>query len=79
VREGPWKLIDSDKRPPRLFHLVDDPGEKKNLAREKPEVVERLRAVLTRHMEALPAPPADAGHAPVETQEDAEKLRDLGY
>ena len=32
-----------DETPVRLYHIVDDPHETKNLADERPEVVERLR------------------------------------
>jgi len=54
VREGDWKLIGNawdsaaaDKKPQRfplfLSNLAEDIGEKKNLAAERPDVVERLR------------------------------------
>jgi arylsulfatase A-like enzyme len=69
VRQGPWKLIEHENRPPNpgrskvinqrtleqrkhtprhdeLFNLVDDPSEKKNVAGEYPEIVQRLRALL---------------------------------
>jgi len=47
VRQGDWKLIDwSWGRGTELFNLADDPGERKNLAQEKPEVVARLRKIL---------------------------------
>jgi len=57
VRSGPWKLIlfaappkdaegdDAKPRPPQLYHLVEDIGEKKNVAAENPDVVARLRAL----------------------------------
>lgn len=69
VRQGPWKLIEHENRPPNpgrdpvtnkrtleqrkhtpqrdeLFNLVDDPGEKTNVAAEHPEIVARLRKLL---------------------------------
>jgi len=43
VREGDWKLLLSAQEPKRqLFNLADDIGETHDLAREKPDVVERL-------------------------------------
>lgn len=56
VRHGPWKLIRNPRNPvpgdplPEadrewfLSHLERDPGERKNLASEHPEVVEQLKA-----------------------------------
>ena len=50
VREGPWKLVHLDIRTdaPRLelYNLADDPGETRNLAEERPEVVERLWQIM---------------------------------
>lgn len=50
MRSGPWKLIESKgsqgvKRH-QLYDLVKDPGETKNIAADKPEVVKELAAVL---------------------------------
>ena len=42
VREGNWKLVMSGKKV-ELFDLPKDLGEARNLAKENPEVVERLR------------------------------------
>jgi arylsulfatase A-like enzyme len=47
VRRGEWKLIDSFwRKPPQLFHLGRDPGERNNLADEHPEVLAELQEVL---------------------------------
>jgi arylsulfatase A-like enzyme len=54
VRDGEWKLLVGARdtslegpaaqvETPFLVHLGDDPGERRNLARGRPEVVERLR------------------------------------
>lgn len=54
VREGDWKLLvgaqdtslqgpEAKVESPFLVHLGDDPGERRNLAPERPEIVERLR------------------------------------
>ena len=43
VREGDWKLLLSPWQPKRqLFNLADDIGEKRDLAGDQPELVERL-------------------------------------
>jgi arylsulfatase A-like enzyme len=45
MREGPWKLITKSrglKGGPALFNLVDDLGEKNNLARQHPERVKKM-------------------------------------
>jgi len=41
-RSGPWVLIPDKKAPTELYNVVDDLSEKRDLAREKPEVVSRL-------------------------------------
>jgi arylsulfatase A-like enzyme len=43
VREGDWKLMGLGGRA-KLFDVSKDPGEKRDLAAERPEVVGRLRA-----------------------------------
>ena len=46
IREGDWKFIEAGKGPKadgvQLFNLKEDLMEQKNLAAEKPEIVERL-------------------------------------
>ena len=65
IRQGPWKLIlgrgSGGFTAPRvvkpkpgepkgqLYHLGDDPGEKKNVYLENPQVVKRLSALLKRY------------------------------
>ena len=68
IRQGPWKLIlgtdgsggwvepsddpyDPD-RPGQLYNLEGDPGEQMNLYDERPEIVERLGALLRSYQEA---------------------------
>jgi arylsulfatase A len=62
VRSGPWKLAVKGQRehlradepppddgaPPRLYHLVDDIGEKHDLAAREPEVVARLQVLVAK-------------------------------
>ena len=52
IRQGDWKLLElppKDKVPAEtlLFNLAEDIGEKNNLAKEKPELVEKLRQRMT--------------------------------
>jgi arylsulfatase A-like enzyme len=46
LRHGGWKLILRPKGQPELFHLADDPYEKKDLAKTHGEKVEHLRKLL---------------------------------
>jgi arylsulfatase A-like enzyme len=48
VLHGDWKLIISRREPGsvELYNLADDPAEASNLAREKPEQVDALRAIM---------------------------------
>jgi putative heme-binding domain-containing protein len=46
ARKGRWKLVQIGNRPPELFDLAADIGEKNNLARQKPDVLKELEAAL---------------------------------
>jgi arylsulfatase A-like enzyme len=63
VRQGPWKYIEPGNGPklnkntgtelgndpqPQLYNLASDPGERTNLARQQPEKVRELEALLKR-------------------------------
>jgi arylsulfatase A len=61
VRQGPWKLTiekqnesmgqnlaEDAKITPRLYHLTDDIGERKNVADQHPEIVTSLQALATK-------------------------------
>ncbi len=65
IRSGPWKLIRGQgsggftrvKVPPgsppgQLYNLADDPGERKNLYAQRPEVVQRLSKLLEQQIAA---------------------------
>ncbi len=45
LRLGRWKLLVLPRRKPELYDLQTDPGERKNLADAKPDLVRRLRAL----------------------------------
>ncbi|MDG1893439.1 MAG: sulfatase-like hydrolase/transferase [Fuerstiella sp.] len=46
VRKGSWKLCVQAKRPPELYNLATDVGERKNLADRRPEVLSNLKTAL---------------------------------
>ena len=57
VQDQGWKLIVSERPQKRwLFHLADDPTEKKNLIDREPAQAQRLAGLLERHHAGLPAP-----------------------
>jgi arylsulfatase A-like enzyme len=47
VRSGKWKLRAKGEKPTELYDLESDIGEKKNLIKARPQVVERLTGYLT--------------------------------
>lgn len=58
VRRGPWKLIHNYGLPLELYHLLDDPAESVNRAKEEPALVEELRQLLDQWvLETGVAPP----------------------
>jgi arylsulfatase A-like enzyme len=79
IREGRWKLITSlsDERVvDALYDLEADPGEKRNLARERQDVVTELRGKL----DALEAESVDAEPIPEEDEAIlSARLEELGY
>jgi arylsulfatase A-like enzyme/Flp pilus assembly protein TadD len=71
-RSGGLKLVDAPR--PELYDLAGDPGEARDLARERPEAVERLRqAIRALRQRGRPSAYASPDAA---TQE---RLRSLGY
>jgi len=58
-RRGAWKLIEALEPdfhgfpPLELYNLADDPGERHNLADERPEVVDELRQRVPRKVAGL--------------------------
>jgi len=51
VRKGKWKLVKNRK--PELYNLEDDIGEKKNIAKDNPEILKELTTLLTEHTKRL--------------------------
>ena len=46
VRSGNWKLHTNNDRPSALFNLENDIGEKKNVLKANPKIVQRLHGYL---------------------------------
>jgi arylsulfatase A-like enzyme len=84
VREGRWKLIrHADAASSgELYDLSSDPGEKKDLSRDRPEISTRLNRDLdewdARNAAAAAALPRPAFDAPI-SGDTAAKLRAAGY
>lgn len=84
ISDERWKLlcqvgtgVKGERKNWRLFDLQNDPGEKKNLVNEHPEIVERLRTEFVRWFdevtegvtyEPAPIPVGDPAENPVEIQ-----------
>lgn len=55
IRQGRWKLlINDDGSRAELYDLTEDPGEKLNRAKVKPEIVNRLSKMLLEWRKSLP-------------------------
>jgi arylsulfatase A-like enzyme/Tfp pilus assembly protein PilF len=74
--DGDWKLIEGAAS--ELYNLKDDPGETVDLAEEHPEELRRLRGALWSAMRKM-APEGDSARAVSVSEEQAERLRSLGY
>jgi len=47
LRDGDWKLVyPKQKAPAELYNLADDPSEKHDLARQRPDQLKRLQRLL---------------------------------
>ncbi len=84
IVEGRWKLIEFDPVPPgrARFELFDhdaDPLDRHDLAREHPEVVERLADTLARWRSRVTARRLPAEDAGTVDADELARLRSLGY
>ena len=63
LRHGDWKLIVRKKAKPELYHLADDPFEKKDLASQRSEKVAELEQLLEKQkgLDESKLPPDLAG------------------
>lgn len=73
---GHWKLVLPARGLTELYHLPEDPGERRNRFREHPEVVELMRGHLAAWMRANRRVRGDAVEF---TGEDEAAMRSLGY
>ncbi len=55
VRMGDWKAYRQAGKPLELFNLAKDPYEKNDLARAKPDLVSKMKAVIKEAHKPLPA------------------------
>ena len=79
VVAGRWKLLDNgEKGTVQLFDTRADPAELRDLADERPDVVERLAAELARFREEAVLRKGDTVHLEVD-DELLEHLEELGY
>lgn len=79
VRSGRWKLIESfSERKLELYDLESDPGETRNLAAERTEIVDRYRRELRRWLQER-TPVAGASEPVQLDEEEVERLKALGY
>lgn len=56
ARMGNWKFVRGGAAAPELYNLADDIGESKNLAREKPEVLAKIEAMVAAWDKEMIAP-----------------------
>ena len=78
MKRGSLKLVWSSDGSRWLYDLESDPGEQRNLAAERPDIVAELeRVVEDRQALARENPSSEA--APILDAEAREQLRDLGY
>jgi arylsulfatase A-like enzyme len=78
LRAGRMKVIQSEGRPAELYDLAADPGERRDLAAERPEEAEKMRAAMVAYRRGY----LDLSVLPTTTLDDAEtraRLKALGY
>jgi arylsulfatase A-like enzyme len=80
VRTREWKLIVTADPPlTELYRLRNDPGERDNLAGERPEAAQDLGRRLRDWQRAQPALPGASGPSAELTEEERARLKGLGY
>jgi arylsulfatase A-like enzyme len=76
---SPWKLVLGPDDRARLYDVVQDPDEARDVAAAHPDVVRSLRAALAAHQATQPKPPRMKSAVPEPPAEVQERLRALGY
>jgi arylsulfatase A-like enzyme len=82
IRASQWKCIwvpEDARIPTELYHLAEDPLERKNLFPERPEVAEELKAHLARLESGWQPGALQATMSPEEQAILEDRLRELGY
>ncbi len=83
IYAGEHKMIEVGGEPDELFHMLDDPGERRNLLQELPELATELDAALEELLdEARRRRPEDWEEERVSLEDNPElmdRLRGLGY
>jgi arylsulfatase A-like enzyme len=78
TKQDPWPPVIREE----LYHLPDDPGEQRDLAKTAPDALERLRVALDAYRERCEtrglSPAAPDTDSPL-TELDEQRLRALGY
>jgi choline-sulfatase len=75
VRDGRFKYIQAPR--PELYDLREDPGERRDLAREREPQAAAMRGALAKMLERESQARREGGHAP--SDETIERLGALGY
>jgi len=82
IRDGTYKYIWDSRHPDRveLYNLSEDPGERRNVAGDRPELIGEFREKLEDHLRRAAATSAAGRIAEPEMEaEMIRRLRDLGY
>ncbi|HSD29437.1 MAG TPA: sulfatase-like hydrolase/transferase, partial [Vicinamibacteria bacterium] len=75
IRDGRWKYVEAPR--PELYDLQSDPGERQDLAKEKPSQAQAMRAALAKVLEKERKIRPEGGVTP--SEEMMERLGALGY
>ncbi|HEY7923018.1 MAG TPA: sulfatase-like hydrolase/transferase [Vicinamibacteria bacterium] len=75
IREGRFKYVQAPR--PELYDLREDPGERRDLARERPQQVDAMRGALAKELERERNSRPQGGPRP--SDELVERLGALGY
>ncbi|MFN7955559.1 MAG: sulfatase [bacterium] len=76
---GSWKLLQRDESPDQLFDLASDPGETRDVAAERPDVLGSMRAALDAWYARHPAIEPAGASATGPDAATREQLKNLGY
>lgn len=76
LRVDRWKLVEAHGRQPQLFHLTDDPQERRDRSADDAAT---LGAMVSKLKQIRTLEPAEPGAAPPENPGLVEELRALGY